>query len=208
MDDSEFIKKFVTAYEIEKNRYSCLIKALKDARKLTARDSETGKPNNDLLENKGSFLEPNSFIGIINYLLILDMIGEIFTNAGNTKKITMTLERYASLSQKDRDTIAALRNSLAHNYGLVNISTNGKQAQKFQLIDSNDANFIEHPSRMWMGYSDKSEDSRTKVCLGKLIDLVESVYKNLKEEVEADPFKNFALKGGIEELKSRFTIRH
>ena len=157
MDDSEFIKKFVTAYEIEKNRYSCLIKALKDARKLTARDSETGKPNNDLLENKGSFLEPNSFIGIINYLLILD---------------------------------------------------NGKQAQKFQLIDSNDANFIEHPSRMWMGYSDKSEDSHTKVCLGKLIDLVESVYKKLKEEVEADPFKNFALKEEIEELKSRFTIRH
>jgi len=78
MEDIDFIKKFTNSLEIEPNRYSCLIIALTDARKITGRNIDTGNPKLNILESNNTFLNPNSFIGIINYLLILDMIGKIF----------------------------------------------------------------------------------------------------------------------------------
>jgi len=212
MNDTEFIKKFVNSLEIEKNRYSCLIIALTDSRLITARNNETCKFDNNFLENKNSFLNPYSFIGIINYLLILDMIGEIFTKRSSENKIQKALKQYCPfINDKDINTIVALRNSLAHNYGLINIPDNPKhyltQRHKFCLINSESADLIVYPPMPWDGI-DKSDDSFTIVGLEKLIELVESVYQSLKQEIEGNPLKNLFLVNGVEELKARFTIKY
>ena len=213
MKIDEFIKKFVCCYEIESNRYSCLMLALKDARKLTARNIETGKWDGSILENENSFLNPYAFIGIINYLLILDMIGEIFTVKNKQSKIYRALDKYGSLKEeKDKQTIVALRNSLAHNYALVNIPDSSKnylmQRHRFELINSENFSLIEYPIKPWNGdFFDLHDDSFTKIGLGQLIELIEGVYHSLTMEIELNPVNIVGLNGGVEELKARFTIR-
>lgn len=214
MEINEFIKKFVCCTEIESNRYSCLMLALKDARKLTARNIESGNYDGSILENENSFLNPYAFIGVINYLLILDMIGEIFTIKNRRPKIYRALHKYSNLKdERDKQTLVALRNSLAHNYGLINIPDNPKnnltQRHKFELINSESFNLIEYPMKPWDGdFSDKSDYSYTRIGIGKLIELIENVYHSLSMEIELNPFNIDGLNGGIDELKARFTIRN
>ncbi|TAJ10497.1 hypothetical protein DMA11_18885 [Marinilabiliaceae bacterium JC017] len=217
MTDTDFIKKFANSKEIEKNRYSCLIIALQDARKITGRDMKNGNITNDILENDHSFLDPYSFIGVVNYLLILELIGEIFrlksftTNKKNN--IYKTLKQFSySLDDKDIDTIIALRNSLAHNYGLINIPHKQNEyitkLHKFTLINTRNANLIKFPLQNWnLDYSDKSDETSTQISVIKLQDLIETVYKNLTTEIDNNAVE-LALKKGIDELKARFTIRY
>lgn len=78
--DIKFLEKFSKQYEIEPNRYSCLIIALRDARMITGRDRETGQFKADILESSNSIMNPYSFIGVINYLLILEIIGAVYSS--------------------------------------------------------------------------------------------------------------------------------
>jgi len=217
MTDTDFIMKFTNSIEIERNRYSCLFVALQDARKITGRDMVKGNITNDILENDQSFLSPYSFIGVVNYLLILELIGEIFRlkNFTTNKKnnIYKSLKQFSnSLNDKDIDTIIALRNSLAHNYGLINIPNDQKEyvtkLHKFTLINMTNGNLIKYPLQNWnLDYSDKSDETSTQISVIKLQDLIETVYKNLTTEIENDTVE-LALKKGIDELKARFTIRY
>lgn len=217
MNDKSFIKKFVTSIEIGSNRYSCLMIALQDARKITGRDIINGKINNDILENGQSFLNPYSFIGVVNYLLILELIGDIFrlkTFTTNKKSnIYKALKQFSILrNDNDIDTIIALRNSLAHNYGLINIPYNIKEyptkLHKFTLINDNTTDLIKYPIQKWnLDYSNKSDDTSTQISVIKLQELIESVYKKLIIEIEKDKVE-LALDKKIIELNARFTIRY
>lgn len=217
MKDAEFIKKFAKSLEIETNRYSCLIIALNDARKISGRDISNGNITNNILENGQSFLNPYSFIGVVNYLLILELIGEIFrlkTFTTNKKNcIYKALKQFSnSLTDKDIDTIIALRNSLAHNYGLINIPADPKEyttkLHKFIVINSTTNNLIRYPIKLWnKDYTDKSVDTSTQISVIQLQDLIETVYNNLVIEIEKDSV-DLALANGLDELKSRFTIRY
>jgi hypothetical protein len=217
MNDKNFIKKFANSIEIETNRYSCLMIALQDARKITGRDIINGNINNDILENGQSFLNPYSFIGVVNYLLILELIGEIFRlkkfTTNKKTNIYKTLKQFStSLNDKDIDTIIALRNSLAHNYGLINIPYYKKEystkLHKFTLVNDNTTDLIKYPIQKWnLDYSDKSDDTSTQISVIKLQDLIESVYKNLIIEIENDTVE-LALDEKTNELKARFTIRY
>lgn len=217
MNEKDFIKKFANSFEIEPNRYSCLVIALQDARKITGRDIITGNITNDFLENDQTFLNPYSFIGLVNYLLILELIGEIFqlkTFSTNKKNnIYKALKQFAhSISDKDIDTIIALRNSLAHNYGLINIPHNTKEDKtklhKFVLVNSADIDLIKYPNKLWnKDYADKSDDTSTEISLIKLQDLIESTYNNLIIEIENDSIE-LDLEKKIDELKARFTIKN
>lgn len=212
MDDGEFVIKFVTSLEIEKNRYSCLMLALSDARKLSMYDAKTGDIDLEFFENKNSFINPFSLINVINYLLILDMIGEIFISDSNkTRKIFNSLKKFSSLIEKDIHVIVALRNSLAHNYGLINIPKFGNLSQrhKFMLISNRSSNLIEYPTISWTGeFNDRSDYSYTRIGLINLFELVEEVYSNLKIKVLNDPLSILSLKQGVNELKARFTITY
>jgi len=213
MSDNEFIEKFITSEKIEENRFSCLKTALNDARKLTGRNLESGNYELKIFENNDTTFDPHSFIGIINYLLILDMIGEIFTTRNKINKIYKALKEFSSLTDRDIDTVVSLRNSLAHNYGLINIpdnqNKNSTQRHKF-IISTSLSILIEYPlsTNKWNGdYADKSESSSTKIGYIELCNLVEAVYADLISKLENNLIV-ISLNGGIEELKSRFTIRH
>lgn len=220
MDSQSFINGFISSYEIEENRFSCLMIALDDARKITGRNIQSGIKGMNILKGKGTFLNPHSFIGIINYLLILDMTGKVFKttriitdfNHNKDNNIYKALKQFSfNLNDKDIDTIIALRNCLAHNYGLINISSHKEIAtkqHKFILTHKETVKLIEYPLGVWMGdFSDKSGSSGTKISHEKLIDLVESVYENIRNEFDNGSLL-LNLDGGVEELKARFTIRN
>ena len=215
-NDLKYLEKFAKEYELESNRFSCLHIAIRDARMISGSDIKTGKMKYDILESSDSFLSPYSFIGIINYLLVLELIGMVFkkraftTNKKNS--IFKSLKQFSSLSDTDIDVIISLRNSLAHNYGLVNIPESQKEYKNkrhlFTLINTESAQLIDYPNKSWNGsYKTKMNDMYTKIGVHKLFDLVESVYLNLKSSLEQGDV-DYALDGGIEELKTRFTIMH
>ena len=190
--------------------------ALNDARKITGRDIISGEYQLNIFESGNTLFNPYSFIGIVNYLLILDMIGEIFeistfsTNKHNN--IYKALKQFSLLKNDDIDTCIAIRNSLAHNYGLINIPKDTKEystkRHKFVLDNQPNPPLIEYPheGQGWIGnFNDKSESSSTTIGYIKICDLVEEVYINLKTKAE-EGLVLLALNQNIEELKARFTI--
>lgn len=216
MNNTDFIKKFITEFQIENNRYSCLVMALNDARKITGRNKTTGIKESDIILLNDDFFDSNSFLGLIQYLIILDMVGTIFKTGfitSKNNKIYRTLKQYSNLNDADIDIIISLRNSLAHNYGLINIPDSTKdyptKLHKFIIINDSSAPLIEHPIRNWdiIDYRNKNEEYSTKIGYTKLCDLVELVYLTLKSSFD-NGTTVLNLNGGIEELKSRFTIRH
>ena len=217
MTENEFIERFINNREIESNRYSCLVIALHDARLLNGRERETGKHKNIILTSENDFYDPNSFLGLIGYLILLDMIGGLFVKVGfHSKKssIYKTLKQFSNFKDDEIDVIISLRNSLAHNYSLVNIPISDKENKsklhKFELIFTQTNFIISIPSesnRWNKDFSNKNEMSSTKINVRALIDEFEDVYQTLKTEVNNG---NVSLlkEISLEELKSRFTIRH
>lgn len=220
MNENNYLKKFTRSIKIESHRYSCLMLALQDARKIAGRNILNGQITNDILENDQSFMNPYSFVGVVNYLLILELIGEIFrlktfsTNKSN--KIYKALKQFSasdmtmtSLNERDIDTIIALRNSLAHNYGLINIPSEKEKKtklHKFILLNNDNSELIKYPMQIWNeDFADKSEETSTQISVIKLQDLVERVFLNLTTEIENDTV-DLALEKGLDELKARFTI--
>jgi hypothetical protein len=213
---SNYLYKFARKLEIEPNRYSCLLIALRDARMVTGRNLETGKIGYDILENSSSFLSPYSFIGVINYLLVLEIIGTVFEfKAFTTKKtnnIYKALKQFTLLKKNDIDTIISLRNSLAHNYGLANIPNDPKENNTkrhiFKLINTENSPLIAYPKIYWDGnFKNKLEDSYTMISVHPLFDTIEDVYSTVISNIERGNIK-IALNGGFHELNTRFTIKH
>ncbi len=228
---NNFIQKFITSREIESKRESCLMIALTDARKLAGRDIASGEIKNNLLISAGCdvALTPYSLIGLINYLLVLEMIGEIFKtsrpidgfNQPKDNKIYKALKQFSPLPLCDKDiyVIISLRNSLAHNYGLINIPKCKKEKEeiedltklhKFTLNNLDTAELIVYPELKLKRdeiFSNKSNDTSTIIGYIKMVELIESVYEKLKAEL-IEGNVELALKDGLDELKARFTLRN
>jgi hypothetical protein len=212
MTNSHFINLFVNNLEIKKNTYSCLSIAIRDARMITGRNLETGEMEFNILNTEKTFLNPYSFIGIINYLLILDMIGSIFSlknfKTEKESNIYKALKQFSkNINEKDIFTIIALRNSLAHNYSLANIPKSKKEndtkLHHFVIKNSIDEVTIKHNNK-WDGkYNSKQDLNSTEIGAENIIALIEEVISNLKIEVEKD---NVEINFSLDELKMRFTI--
>lgn len=212
MRTSNFINLFVNNLEIKRNTYSCLSIAIRDARMITGRNLETGEMEFNILNTEKAFLSPYSFIGIINYLLILDMIGSIFTlKKFKTEKentIYKALKQFSkNINEKDIFTIIALRNSLAHNYSLANIPKSEKEndikLHHFVIKNSLTEETIRQNNK-WDGkYNSKQDSNSTEIGAENIMVLIEKVISNLKNEVEKD---NVEINFSIDELKMRFTI--
>jgi hypothetical protein len=214
MSDKEFLKKFISSFEIEKGRYSCLFIALTDARKITGRNLMSGKLENNFLCNDQVALDPYSFIGLINYLLILDMLGNIFCEKKkNSVALIEILKKYRTIKGKklndsEISTIYALRNSLAHNYSLINIPKDKKyESQKFTIINNvlKDDLGIILPKKIWKSFSDKADESSTTIYYQNVCEIVEDILIQILKDVESGQLNN-QLSYGIDELKARFTI--
>jgi len=215
-DDLNYLEKFTKKLEVETNRYSCLKIALKDARMISGRDFETGQVKNDFLQTENSFLSPYSFIGVINHLLILEIIGEIYKlksfRTKKNNKIYSALAQFSDLNENDIDVIISLRNCLAHNYGLANIPYDSKEFNTkrhiFILSNTNHSKLIQYPKIIWDGdFKKKNSDMYTTISVLKLFDLIEIVYSDVILNIENGNMK-VGLTGGINELKTRFTITH
>ena len=216
-NEHEYLIKFASTLNFEEGRNSCLVAALRDARRITGRNIDTGERENYFLGADKVVLSPYSPIGLVNYLLILDMIGNIFTAKGKEldevkNKIYSALFCFSNLSEEEIHVVLALRNSLAHNYGLANKKEkkNGKldqrQTHKFILDNTTQAPLICFPKVPWDGqFSTKTEDQSTTVGTIALMNLVEEVYHTLLTKLEKGT-ATLNLAGGIEELNSRFTV--
>lgn len=187
---------------------------MRDARRITGRNSKTGEKENGFLTSDKEVLNPNSHIGLINYLLILDMIGIIFKENGAKPeggKIFCALSSFSSLPKPEIHAIVALRNSLAHNYGLVNLPRKSEKfyeerKHKFILDNTEQASLVCFPQVPWDGqFSTKTEDQSTTVGTIALMDIVEDVYRTLLSKLEKGT-ATLNLAGSIDELNSRFTI--
>ncbi|MEQ8909387.1 MAG: hypothetical protein RIC95_09355 [Vicingaceae bacterium] len=195
----------------EEGRSSNLIIALRGARKLTGRDIKTGK----LLSKKESLNKMNQdfkdgtyhsslFLGLVNYLIILDLIGSLFSKQTANKQrkngLENALENFTVLKKEEKDAIKELRNSLAHNFGLgqpKNIfSLSNSYPKMISLPESKNDFFVT---------KSKSKDSYTKINDVKLCSFVEEVFNEVKKCFGSNELK---LKNGLneQEIKSRFTF--
>ena len=137
------------------------------------------------------------------YLVLLEQLGQIF-NPSTTQEnaIYKVLKTYNNVANSDENyTLVGLRNALAHNGGLVSKSDNYPKKFVLSLEESNKV--VELPQENWdNNYSNKSEDCDTIIYVNNFIDLVEDIFRRVKED---------AINGSLipideQEIKSRFTI--
>lgn len=201
-----------------KSRKSCLMLALQSARFHFGRDKNTGKGNisdfyyrqNRMTEIKENVQfnknedEVDLFSGLILYLIVLEQLGTIFINE-NKNSIKGILKLYANdLLNEERNAIKNLRNSLAHNHGLVACCSNGNPICKFVLSFKDKDKPVELPKYKWNHkYEDKSEGNSIKINVLALINLIEEIIaKVIKEYTNG----KLVSKLSKDELESRFTI--
>lgn len=178
------------------NRKSCLLMAYNSAKALS-----TGA----CIEEFGC-IEAEYFSSLILYLIFLEQVGTIFKKASeNSIEIMRALEDFSTItSEEDRRAIYYLRNTLAHNYGLAtdNINPN-KKNDKYKFILSYFGNLIKHADIPWSNdYSNRTDETSTTINIFRLMEIVDDVFENLKKNSE-----NLALRIGIDEILTRFTVR-
>src|SRR3954467_15732365 len=114
MTDKEAIKFHLTNSYIESSNltyFSGFCGALKDARKMTGRNTETGDK-----DGSNSFGHLGSWLGTIGYLSLLDQIGGCFkkvsgaTVDSNKSGIIKALKNFSGFNDNEIDAIYALRN--------------------------------------------------------------------------------------------------
>ncbi len=222
MKEKEIIKQFVLNKEIEDGRESSLIKALEDSRRLYKNkdlweiiDALSNSNNPNTCEEKMIELTKRmetSFLSLIGYLILLDMIGKVFTKENH---FISAIDAFGSPELKEHKyTVKALRNSLAHNYGLVNIPENPiydeNSLHKFTLFEGkNNDGKIFSKEKKWKreNWTDKNDNTSTIVYVQKLVDEIENLIQNLQEKARNEEL-SICLDGAIEELYARFTIKH
>ncbi len=176
---------------------------------------DNGSPDS---QSRPTFEESDLFAALLLYLVSLEQVGELFikdTPKKDNNGIVKTLRDYTSLSNDEIQAIKGLRNALGHNFGLVaeadNRSRNefGAKDYKYTLVYNSDKNdiVIELPKEDFgnkgrpIDWSDKSEETYTKIYPINLINLIE---KEIIEKIQSD--SDIKLTKNIEEIKSRFTI--
>lgn len=186
--------------------FSGFIAALRDARKFTKRDQATGeKLRDDTCGDHGSWL------GAIGYLTLLDQIGGCFKPKSfqivNGHPIVKALRYFGGLSFLQADAVYALRCSLAHDFGTVNVHPSKPSLTHiFTLYQSPNSPLITFPKNQWDGdLTNISPDSATMVNLEKLGDLVEGIYETL-QKLAAKSELEIVLPGGFKELAVKYTF--
>jgi len=196
-------------------RFSTIVLLIKGARKLSGCNIITGKYEmNEINEESFSDLTYHSFqyTGLINYLILLEQLGGIFKPINKdkieqTNGIFCSLKYFTNLEENKIKAIKALRNSLAHKFGLATEKSPGiKPPMKFIISIERNNEVIKLPNEDWNGdFTDKTLETSTTIYLIDLIELVEKVFFKIIKEHQ-DNNLELILKDGINELMTRFTI--
>lgn len=221
MNSKDLIKQILTMDLTQDKIYTPMI-CLRSARFLSGNNLETGvREDNNINEDcfKNLLYHPNQFSGLACYLIFLEMIGLIFKPKGekplkNINAIHRALTHFGGeLKGVEISAIRALRNSLAHNFGLA-IKNNNKKykdtddynlTHKFQLnINSSTNDIVIFPKQRWFGdFSDKSDDTLTIINEKNLIQLIENIYQKLLSMNEKGELE---LALDEDQLNARFSI--
>ncbi len=153
---------------------------------------------------------------LLLYLICLEQIGNLFEDSeyGINKAVkefhnNSNSRKLDKVSDDELVAIRNLRNSLAHNLGLVNIKTDNKKATHKYTLSFNKKNgnkIVTMPKNPFNGdYTDKNKDTSVIIYVPALIEMVESIITEVKNRVKAKTLKlddsRFA------EIQTRFTIR-
>ncbi|SFW82760.1 hypothetical protein [Chitinophaga sancti] len=186
--------------------FSALIAGIRDSRKFTGRNIETGEI--EIYDNNVN----GCWLGAIGYLILLDQVGKCFKPSmtsinfpENTNNILRALKYFSSLSDNEIYCLYALRCALAHDYALYNINRRVPAlTHHFKLRSNSVTPLIELPSYQWNGdIITRNSQNCTTVNLLKLGDLVEEIFKSLKI-MSSQKQLEIILQGGSEELSSRY----
>lgn len=216
----------------DKKRTSCLTKAYRTARLLSGRDMRTGALDEQSMglvpalwtdEDSPYFLGKNSFVGVLNYLIILEMIGSILKKKNTSQprgngivkalKVFSNCPELVTSERKNRTrkirAISQLRNGLAYNYGLA-VPASGRatnESFKFALSYTMGAQdpIVILPANKWRkgDFSDKFDSSNTTINCQRIGTLVEDVLTNIIALLEEDSLK---LRISMAKLKSMYTL--
>lgn len=212
IEEKVFIKKLLSIdgeFEEDTHRISCFSLALKGARYNMGWVDLKGEFRYDLSAVKEGLYKSKMFTGITLYLIILEQMGTILKKSKSSFQngIKITLESFAvpALSKAEIDAIARLRHSLAHNFGLASKDKqNSNSDLKFCIGFGINDELIKLPNQKWKGdYSDKSDETLTKVGIYGFANLAEGIITYCLEEIEND---NVELQLSLDEIKARFTI--
>lgn len=185
--------------------FSSLCGALKDARKMTGRNINTGEK-----DSSNTFGHLGSWLGTMGYIIILDQIGKCYKPKDKDKiesqpAIIKALRYFSSLDDPEIDALYALRNAFFHDYSLWN-KDNPKNIHRF-LVDNHPFNkIIILPKDKWDGKLEtRNECNSTYINLQAVGDLVEKIYKILLALNNEDKLE-VELEGKESELLARYII--
>jgi hypothetical protein len=208
MNDKDIIKLHLTNSYIKSNNkiyFSGFCGGLKDARKMTGRNLDTGEK-----DSSNKFGHLGSWLGTIGYLSILDQIGTCFKKIDgpiieeNKSGIIKALKQFTNLSDDVIDAIYALRNSFAHDFSLQNVGRRPGLIHHFIVDNSNVNPLITLPTINWDGIiQNKSNQNVTLVNLQALGDCVELLITNLINLNNHNQVE-IVLEGGKNELIERY----
>ena len=145
------------------------------------------------------------FAALLLYLNAMEQIGTLFCHKNGIENAIKTFGPEKFSNQKI-NAIKNLRNSLAHNYGLVNFNPiTKKPTVKFTIyLDRNEA-IVELPKKNWDGsYKDKYEETQCVIYAFSLLDLMKQTYDGVINKYKEGSLL-FAI-DDLEEIKARFTI--
>lgn len=189
MKEKDIINQLLNIDIDEDQLISTLAIAIRGARELGNRNVETGvlEEKYDInildkqIENK-TFLS-NRFLAITNYLIIIDLIGNIFYNKSRTENsndsFKNTLNNFTELDSKTIESLKNLRNSLAHQFSL------GNDTEVFILDYSTESvNIIKSAEEIYhIGKRNKPKEDKnfTVAYYWNICELVENIFTKLIE---------------------------
>lgn len=191
------------------SRISTLTIALRGSRKLSGRNLDTGKliTENEKLDKlieemqEGRYYS-SLFIGLTNYLILLDLFGILFTKNKKSKVPTKdgimnALNNFTDLETNKKKAIKGLRNSLAHNFSLANKNYNYSLSYEYHTM----IEIIENKSTIESKGKHKILVNINEV---ELCTLIENIYSKI---ISLHLIGEIQLTMSENEIKNRFTIK-
>ena len=163
---------------------SALDSLIVDAHRVTGRNDDGDVVDEEHL---------GTWLGAMGYLALIDQLGKVLRwsdrNVGPwTSPFEQILEQHGK-SRAEAAALYALRNAMAHNYGLANRNANRPECQHyFQLRVLGGETLVKLPSSAWDGTPDGvSAESTTVVSLQAIGNLGEELLLGLQETYLRDP---------------------
>lgn len=173
-----FYSELLNPSVANQKKISTLVALIRDARKITGREIETGVLKADATPDQIS-----CWLGAIGYLIFLEQVGKCLgSQKDHVVHCLKHFQRYHSLDEPKMYAIYALRCSLMHDYGLINIPPKKKEllTHHFSLtISETDAVIFK---KQWDGeLSTITSDNETVVDIKRIAEIAESIFRNLSQ---------------------------